>query len=370
MSARRQSGGRPSFVLLLTALDDGINVDRAALRQAGLTRLFSVNSGGRALEIIRGQSGENPEPAVDLIICAGDLNDMSQNAFLRALAALGSPLPVMVISGSEAELARAISHGAAATLRRPYSMNELARAIEGVRARKPTPAAQTQTKTVQPAPPPPAESATAKTPDAPPNKLLWTRTGLRLLGQGDTAQARAFLSGALDYDPLDLEAAMGLSRLGKQEGDMESCHRWLHRAGLICLNTGQSDRAAMIFSRLPEKWQGDHELIEAHELLHEGSYERACEVFVNICASRKEQPLHRLIGRACQFTLAPGETLREVCAALGRIGYESTARSLAARMLSEEDEREPQGGGFLAAFPRLQEVWLVARYTAQALKAS
>lgn len=126
----QQQNAEPRFALLLTRLEDGINVDRSALRQAGLTRLHSVSHGEKALEIIRGQAGGDPALAVDLVICSGDLDDMSISAFMRALASLGSPLPVMVISGNDDELARAISQGSAATLRRPYSMNELARALE------------------------------------------------------------------------------------------------------------------------------------------------------------------------------------------------------------------------------------------------
>lgn len=369
----------PRFALLLTSLADDINIDRAALRQAGLTRLHSVNSGEKALEIIRSQAGENPALAVDFIICAGALSDMSASVFMRAFAASGSSLPLMFISGNESELAAALSHGASASLRRPYSMNELTRAVESIRSPKRTqtapPAQNIQAKSSRPAPAQDAK-ASAAPPAAPKNeentgnKLLWTRSGLSQLKHGKLEAAHKLLAGALDYDPLDLEAAMGLSRLFKERGDLEKCQRWLHRAGCICLATRQTERAEMIFSRLPEKWQGDHELIEAQELLQEENFDAACEAFMHICSTRPNMPLHRLIGRACQFTAAPEDTMRELCAALMRAGYESTARSLAARMLINEDDRQWEPGGFLSAFPRLQEVWAVARYTAHALRAA
>lgn len=361
----------PKFALLLTGLEDGVNVDRSTLRQAGITRLHSVNRGEKALEIIRGQGGANPPLAVDLVICAGTLGDMSFSGFMRAFAALGSPPPVMVISGSETELARAISLGAAATVRRPYSLNELTRALEGVRSQKrvyaePKAEGKAQAAKLETR----AKSAAAPAVKEEDNALLRTRNGLRLLSQGRTSEACDLFTRALAYDPLDLEAALGLSRLYRQLDDMEKSHRWLHRAGHICLSTRQADRAEMLFSRLPEKWRGDHEMIEARELLREGDFDAACLAFVNICANRKNMALHRLLGRACQFTSAPDECLREVVAALARAGYESTAQSLAARMLAEEREREWEPAGFLSGFPRLQEVWLVARFTVQALRAS
>lgn len=368
----QQPEASPRYALLLTRLDDGINVDRAALRQAGLTRLHSVSRGDKALEIIRGQAGANPPLAVDLIICAGDLDDMSQAAFLRACAALGSVPPVLAISGNERDLAGAVAQGAAAALHRPYSLNELARALEGARARKGAPVVLEPAARSRPA----VESSGASARPAAEKdrkaekKLLQTREGLKLLRQGKPEQARDLLLGALDYDPLDLEAAMGLARLYQLGGDMEKSHRWLHRAGHICMATRQTERAEVIFSRLPEKWQGDHDLLEAQELLQEGDFDAACLAFVNICTARPGLYLHRLLGRACQFTSAPEESVRQLCAALKRAGYESTARTLAARLLAGEDGRDWEPGGFLATFPRLQEAWAVARFTAQALRAS
>lgn len=366
----QKQNAAPRFALLLTNLADGINIDRSSLRQAGLTHLHSLSSGKKALEIIRSQAGENPALAVDFIICAGDLDDMTSADFMRAFAGTGSALPVMLISSNEEELAEALARGATAALRRPYSMNELSCAIESIRSPKrqktslAAPAmAQAQAKRLSSADIPK---------DAPvaPSKILWTRAGLSHLKQGKLDSAQELLTGALEYDPLDLEAAMGLSRLFQQRGDQQKSQRWLHRAGCICLSTRQTERAEMIFSRLPEKWQGDHELIEAQELLQEENFDAACEAFMHICTTRANMPLHRLLGRACQFTAAPAESMRELCAALMRSGYESTARSLAARMLKDEDEREWEPGGFLSAFPRLQEVWAVARFTAYALRAA
>lgn len=373
----QQQNAEPRFALLLTRLEDGINVDRSALRQAGLTRLHSVSHGEKALEIIRGQAGGDPALAVDLVICSGDLDDMSISAFMRALASLGSPLPVMVISGNDDELARAISQGSAATLRRPYSMNELARALENLHTQKRASAAPKLEKTAPPphqAEPRPEDSPAPRSPAeagrTTGNKLLQTRDGFSMLRQGKTEQARYLFTGALSFDPLDIDAALGLSRLYQQDGDMEKSHRWLHRAGHICLLTRQPERAEALFARLPEKWQGDHEMIEAQELLQEGDFDAACAAFINICTSRKDMPLHRLLGRACQFTLAPDECMRELIAAFARSGYESTAQTLAARLLTDEEEYEWEPGGLLAAFPRLQEAWAVARFTAQALRAS
>lgn len=405
----QQANTAPKFALLLTSLDDGINIDRAALRQAGVTRLHSLDSGERALDIIRGQAGEKPDLAVDFVICTGDLSDMGLSDFLRRLEADCSGFPIMVISGKKDEVPMALSQGAAAALGRPYSMNELTRAVEIMRSR-PVPLTVTQQNapniftaaagaprarvipstqdtsrlSAEPvAQPPLVESVAHPTSGyskkvAPaaqeyvgsvPNKVLWTRKGLSLLKQGQPEAARKFLTGALDYDPLDIEAAMALSRLYQQDEDDERSHRWLHRAAVICLNTRQYERAEMLFSLLPEKWQGDHEMIEAQELLLEGNYDAACEAFINICTSRKDVMLHRLLGRACQFTHSPEDCIYELLSAMERNGYESTARMLETRLLGGRDSENLEAAGLLVNFPRLQEVVAVARFTAQAFRA-
>lgn len=395
---------RPRYTLLLTRLGDGINIDRGALRQAGLSRLHSVSSGERALQIIREQAGPAPSVSVDLIVCTGELEDMSLAAFMRRLTALGTMLPVLLITPGKSEIARALSLGASAVLSRPYTVNELCRAVESLRASYfasdvqyespktdiPSVAGRPSGSVSNLALDAKANrSITASTSsketkeeihlasgqegskaESTPNKLLWTRTGLGLLREGKFEQARELLLGALDYDPLDLEAALGLSRLCQQQGEDNQAHRWVHRAALICQNTRQYERAEILFSRLPEKWQGDHEMIEAQELLLEGNYDAACEAFIDLCTSRKGMVLHRLLGRACQFTHAPEECMYELISALERNGYESTAQMLEARMLGDCEPREQACDGFLSHFPRLQEVVAVARFTAQAFRAS
>lgn len=201
------------------------------------------------------------------------------------------------------------------------------------------------------------------------NQLLYTRTGLSLLRQGKLASAQDFLRRALRFDPLDLEAAMGLARLHKQNGNADRAARWLHRAGMIYVRAGQHERAESIFSALPAKWRGDHYMIEAQNLLQDEDFDEACEAFMEISTRKKKPPIHEVLGRACQFTDSPEYFLYEMCAALERNGYASTARKLEKRMFSDRHV-EVQPCGFLSRFPKLQEVVTVARFTMKVWRAS
>ncbi len=434
MSAQTDQKALPRFAMLLSLLDDEINIDRAALKQAGAYRLRSIRSGQEALRIVKAALSGAPAFQLDFIVCSEDLPDMGVHAFLRELSAIAAtsagPLPpVLFIAPDNQSLNLALAHGASAALVRPYSANELGAAVarlqnlaaaaSGRVAEQPEPArpandmpksgaasavdmlfsaqakkageqlqqkqrleAQNTVSVTRQAPGLPPKSAEAATPVAAAsganksstvadavNPLLYSRTGLGLLRQGKLASAQDFLVKALRFDPLDLEAALGLARLHRENGDEERMHRWMHKAGMICLHGGQPERARAVFAKLPAKWQGDHYMIEAQNLLQDEDFDQACEAFMQLSAQNGKRP-HELLGRACQFTSAPEYYIYEMCLALERNGHESTARQLEKRMLGGSDSVEVRPYGFLDHFPRLQEVVTIARFTMRVWRAA
>jgi CheY-like chemotaxis protein len=379
---------RTRFVLLLSSLDDEINIDRSALRRIGGLRPRSIRSGSEALRLVRaGQSGTSAFK-IDFIVCAEDMPDMRADAFMRSLAVLAAesahPVPpVMFMAADSRAGRRALANGAAVVLNRPYSTSELAAGVERLRSGQVPGLFPVRSGHLQPGLPdfrckgeflpegkvPEKENGAGKkalerlAPEEKISKLAYGRTGLNLLRQGKLASAEKFLRQALECDPLDLDSALGLACLHKREGEPEQEQRWLHRAGMICLESGNAERASSIFAGLPEKWRGDPYIVEAQTLLLEENFDAACEAFMLACAKTKNSSLHLLLGRACQFTDDPEYFLQEMRAALERCGYADIARKLGRRLLDDNIPEERRPEGFLASFPLLREIVTVASFT-------
>lgn len=199
--------------------------------------------------------------------------------------------------------------------------------------------------------------------------LLYSGTGIRLMRAGQLDEAEELLRMAVGYDALDLEACLALAKVRQQQEDEEGMFRWMHRAGMICLSTGQQDRASIIFSRLPESLRnGDHHMIETQNLLEEEAYMEACDSLLELCASQPRTPMHTMLARVCQFTSSPEKHLHYLCAALESKGLNSTASRIRHRLLDEEPEPAYHPSGWLARYPKLHELVAVARFTVQAWK--
>ncbi|MCL1889789.1 MAG: hypothetical protein FWF99_04720 [Desulfovibrionaceae bacterium] len=353
-----------SFVLFLTDLADEMNADRAALRRVGIQRQRSIRSGTEALRIIQAARVPDAPLVLDFIVCAESVPDMSLEDFLRALQDLpgDGPMPPVLCLAADVRSARqGQDWGAAVVLSRPYSAKALAASLEEIRS---APRVRRKVK----APAAPLSTPLGNSPEAEPNPLLYGRAGLNLLRRGRTEQAREYLLQALRHDPVNLEAALGLAELCRRTGEEELSRRWAHRAGLICLESGQRDRAEMIFSRQPAHWRGDPHFLEARALLEEEDFDGACDLFLRLNGRQEGMPPHAVFGRACQFTSSPDYCMRGLCAALEERGCAGSARKLGRRLLTEEDwDREGEAAdGFLAGFPKLQEVLAVMRFTMNA----
>ncbi|MCL1915572.1 MAG: hypothetical protein FWG17_02515 [Desulfovibrionaceae bacterium] len=355
-----------SFVLFLTDLADEMNADRAALRRVGIQRQRSIRSGMEALRIIQDARAPDAPLVLDFIVCAESVSDMSLEDFLRALQDLpgDGPIPPVLCLATDARSAsQRQDWGAAVVLSRPYSTKVLAVSLEKIRS-----APRVRRKVKAPAAPFYPPPALDKSPEADSHPLLYGRAGLNLLRRGRTEQAREYLLLALKHDPMDSEAALGLAELCRLTGEEELSRRWTHRAGLICLEGGQRDRAELIFSRQPVHWQGDPHFLEARALLEEEDFDGACDLFLRLNDRQEGRPPHAVFSRACQFTSSPDYCMRGLCAALEERGYAGSARKLGRRLLTEEDlDWEGEAAdGFWAAFPRLQEVLAVMRFTMNA----
>ncbi|MDR1125284.1 MAG: hypothetical protein LBM64_04375 [Deltaproteobacteria bacterium] len=205
------------------------------------------------------------------------------------------------------------------------------------------------------------------------NPLLHTRDGLRALRAGRLAEARSLFKAALAADGLDLEAALGLAGVYRRQRETAGEQRWLNRAALVCLETGQPARARVIQERLPREQAENPHLTEARHLLLEENYSEAAEAFLKLSLRKGQPPLYQLVARAAQLADYPEEALHELCEAFRQNGQPGLAANLYQRLLAEADaadrlEFEPQS--FWTRFPRLYEALAVAKFTLRAWRAA
>lgn len=423
---------RPLHILLLSGLDETLSVERATLRQLG-ARVRGLRSGRSALEYLAATENEKPDVLVctETLSDMGAGDFLRALGLLSARPGMWSgerQPPVLVVCGGRAEAF--LELGAAAAVGRPYtartmsealvaaqngprageqstpvagaadmffvkrqraagqklpaeaagdaaaidlpealrtstSYREVARAIPAVQAARPGQFTRLAELT-HPAQPVASEAATEI---VDPNPLLHTRNGLRALRAGRLAEARGLFKAALAADSLDLEACLGMAGVYRRRENPAGEQRWLNRAALICLETGQKGRARSIQERLPREVAGNPYLSEARHLLLEGNYAEAAEAFLKLSLRKGQPPLHQLVARAAQLTDSPEDTLHELCVAFRHNGQPGLAASLHQRLLAEPEEAdrlefEPQS--FWTRFPRLYEVMAVARFTLQA----
>lgn len=357
--------------VILSAVRDN-NVDKTALKNAGIHRLRSFTSGREGLEAIAGGLAFK----VDFIILAGQLEDMASGDFLQALALLGHKHgqlpPVLAICENERAAAKALALGARSVLVRPYATGAMNSALEGLAAADTTAGGMEHRQKFPQACAKGAGYAAEAAVDSasePDNPLLYRRNGLALLRKGKTREAEKTLRAALEYDQMDLEAAIGIAKARLTQGDTKGAERWRHHAAYICLETGQVERATQILEHLPNK-ADDPYLTEARYLLREERYDKAVEVFLQACARQKSYSLHLIVSRASQFTDAPEQSLRQMCRAFSRQGYHAIAGDMARRFFSDSGVYAGTGQHDMLAFTFLQEVWAVARYTFKAFRSA
>jgi two-component system, chemotaxis family, chemotaxis protein CheY len=93
-----------------------------SLRQAGidLTQVFEAGNGAEALAVLQ-------ESQVDLILCDINMPVMDGLEFVKQLSANGRKIPVVMITteGSESHVVQALSAGARAYIRKPFTPDQI-----------------------------------------------------------------------------------------------------------------------------------------------------------------------------------------------------------------------------------------------------
>lgn len=412
-------------MLLLGGLGRPNNPARRALRQLGLNVQRFIPDGGLTISLLKKLSGQASSTRTHgtlpyMVLCPEHLGDMSWHDFLHIMRLQGLQRLFPIVMVVPASLKEEVVHaGAHAALTLPYSLNDLSAALQNAvqavgrtdfhiptckpgasalqRASDSEPTLRktsmtsavaalklvrgAESKVLQQPETRRLDSQTAKRAPRQENEkdtnqksaksmspLLLSRHGLQLLRNDNFAEAETLLRAALEYDPMDLESCLGLMRLEKRRSNESAAARWLRCAAIICLRSGQEERAADLFERLPQSMREKNPFLEeAGALLREGSYHAASRAFIEAWARQSEESLHGIIGRACQFTDAPEAALRSLCKAYAKDGRNDIAANLASR-LSRDPWHSYDSPGIFSAFPLLHDVVEVVKFTLRAWK--
>lgn len=104
---------------------------RAMLGEIGVTQVFEANDGAKASDFV------DIDMPVDIVISDWNMPEKSGFEFLVHLRHLDKTLPFLMITGraDESSIRDAIGAGVTGYIRKPFSINELNKKIEGIIAK-------------------------------------------------------------------------------------------------------------------------------------------------------------------------------------------------------------------------------------------
>lgn len=301
--------GQPLSVLLLCENEKAGNLDRRALREAGIANVRLMTSGIEAARLLANSQGAS---SPDIVISLRQLADMDCEQFcaiIRQHPGLTN-LPVLLIlpSESDAEQMRALGCQANALLGRPYSINTLKKQLiplvrhvpEQRRLRGSLTSMNTEA----------FEEALAtygvllraeKRPED------YFKAGMKSLGDKNWNLAIAAFEHALQDAETKAEAELGLAAAFKGKGDMQRFKTWLGAASESFVSSRRWDRARSSYARLLQHDASAKNpfLSHAHRLIREQDYDEAAEALVQSLNLLPKMKAGERYARVCMAAADP-----------------------------------------------------------------
>jgi tetratricopeptide (TPR) repeat protein len=312
--------------------------------------------------------------AVDIVISDEHLADAPVSVFLYTLAR--HPVlrehPVLVLTGA-AESSRCLRSAGVYLLERPYTLQGLTRMLQKATA---SPRRSLNAEAFEAVSRQkglalhPRQRVRALRAVAPATTSDWYAKGMANLQQGDLRGAEYAFIHVLDRQEDHREAALGLARVYHAKGDARGACRYLLHAAAAHLREGDKVRAAYIAAMLPAKLRDNIYFYEALFRMKEGDYKAAALGFLDAARENADDPLHRIISRACLLTSQPEACMRKLCDCLAGMGYQVTAAGLRRRLLVYPEFSPEEPSSWLDSFPRLKEAVNVVSYAAWAWKSA
>lgn len=277
---------QPLTVLLLSENEKAGNLDRRALREAGIGNVHLMTSGIEAARLLA-----NPDLAgaryPDIVIALRQLADMDCEQFCaiaRQHPGLGG-LPILLILANEgeAEQMRALGCQASSLLGRPYSINTLKKhlvhlvrqvpeqrklraQISGMEAERFEEALATYGVLLRP----------EKKPED------YFKAGMKSLAEQRWDIAVTAFEQAMRDPETKAEAELGLAAAFKGRGDMQRFRTWLGEASESFVSTKRWNRARSAYARLLQHDPSAKNpfLSYAHKLIRQQEYKEAADALV------------------------------------------------------------------------------------------
>lgn len=313
---------KPLSVLLLCENEASANVDRRALRAAGITDVRIMTSGIAAARLLAGMDGpQASEP--DMVVCLRQLDDMEGEQFcaiVRQHPRLLS-LPILLILANESEAAQiaALGCGASALLGRPYSVDTLRKNL--AKMAKAVPERRKLRKAAVDADTSAFDEALAtyglllrqsRNPDD------YFKAGMKSLEEKRWDVAILAFERALADAHIRAEAELGVAAAYKGKGDNARFRAWLARASETFVAAKRWNRARSAYARLLQHDPSAKNpfLAAAHKLIREKAYDDAASVLVESLALLPKMKAGERYARVCMAAEDPDEMFKSLEQAL------------------------------------------------------
>lgn len=351
-------------VLLIADTEETLRTEVQTLTALGVAFFHYTASIDESLTTLHRSKGPF---RFDAVICAETLADESIYCLLHRLATEPSlaDTPLLVVSSTE-ESAALMQESGLVGVSRPYSQAAFGKGLE--KATSPTRAplsAQrmaavcarlTQKKRLPQGKP--RGNGVQTTSDI-------MREGIRHLQRGAFETAEDIFVGLVKRSYDNGEAYLGLARAQSALQKKQEAMTSLLKAAAAFTRQKKEDRAKAVTALLPERWQtGDIFLHEASACLRTGEYREAALGILEHLYAYPEARLHLVVGRLCQLTESPNESLRNLCETYTHLGYTSIAQRLHTQLMADMTPVEYfRKSSWLDRHPKLREIIEVASYT-------
>lgn len=304
---------KPLTVLLLCENEKAANLDRRALREAGIANVHVLTSGIEAARLLA-----NPNLAgsryPDIVISLRQLADMDCEQFcaiVRQHPGL-TRLPILLILPNEgdAEQMRALGCRASSLLGRPYSINTLKKHL--VPLVREVPAQRRQRDEIAGMAAEQFEEALAtygvllrseKKPED------YFKAGMKSLSEQRWNLAIAAFERAMRDPETKAEAELGLAAAFKGRGDMDRFRTWLGEASETFVSAKRWGRARSAYARLLQHDPSAKNpfLSHAHKLIRQQEYGQAAEALVQSLNLMPKMKAGERYARICMAAEDPEE---------------------------------------------------------------
>lgn len=367
MNAPAHSAQVAKRVLLVGDTEDSLRIEMQTLSALGALFFDHASS-------IKDVIGKVTNPMAhtalrfDVIVCGETLAGESSYLLLQQLAGNKTTalLPVLFMATTPEGSAMAEENGLVAVCR-PYSQASFAESLIRAMSAMRKPLSQknmdavcaklSRHKRVRIAPKRVAAQGVQTTSDV-------MDEGVNYLRSGDLENAeRAFLAlTRRSYD--NAEAYLGLARVKTQKNEKQAVVGCLIKAAAAFKRQGKFDKARAISKMLPSSSQTEQVFLqEAGVCLRHGEYREAAFSILEHLYEHPEARLHLVVGRLCQLTETPEESLRRLCEVYVQLGYTSISQRLHNQLMAEVTPLKYRKASWLDRYPRLREAIEVASYT-------